>query len=144
MNESKEPERFARVEGLMAAAWNAMAMAMRRRTVLAAAALGTVTAGLMINWSALVAAGIAPLIISALPCAVMCALGLCMSGLGRRSCASEAESQHAAETSENSRLNSLAGRTDGPVPGDQSVDQPQVEMEPLHLEREQERRSANA
>jgi hypothetical protein len=142
MNESKEPERFARVEGLMAAAWNATAM--RKRIALVTAGLAIVTAGIAANWSTLVAAGIAPLIISALPCAVMCALGLCMSGLGRRSCASEAESQHAAETSENSRLNSLAGRTDGPVPGDQSVDQPQVEMEPLHLEREQERRSANA
>lgn len=44
---------------------------------LAAIALG---GGAYFNWSWLVAAGIAPLIISAAPCAVMCALGLCMSG----------------------------------------------------------------
>jgi hypothetical protein len=36
--------------------------------------------GAYFNWGWLVAAGIAPLIIGVLPCAAMCALGLCMSG----------------------------------------------------------------
>ena len=34
--------------------------------------------GLWLNWSWLVYLGVAPLILSVLPCAVMCALGLCM------------------------------------------------------------------
>jgi hypothetical protein len=33
---------------------------------------------LMFKWNWLVAAGIAPILLSALPCAAMCALGLCM------------------------------------------------------------------
>ncbi|CAN7386568.1 hypothetical protein LJR235_002279 [Pararhizobium sp. LjRoot235] len=35
--------------------------------------------GLALNWSWLVAAGAAPLLLSVLPCVAMCALGLCMS-----------------------------------------------------------------
>jgi hypothetical protein len=50
----------------------------RRRglIVLAAIALG---AGLVLNWSWLVAMGLAPLILALAPCAAMCALGLCMN-----------------------------------------------------------------
>ena len=40
--------------------------------------------GLALNWSWLVAAGIAPLILGLAPCAAMCALGLCMGGKKRR------------------------------------------------------------
>jgi hypothetical protein len=37
-----------------------------------------VVGGLSLNWGWLVAIGVAPIIIAALPCVVMCALGLCM------------------------------------------------------------------
>nr|WP_064249725.1 hypothetical protein [Rhizobium leguminosarum]OAP90227.1 hypothetical protein A4U53_30370 [Rhizobium leguminosarum] len=42
--------------------------------------LGTLVLGLGLafNWSWLVAAGVAPLLLSVLPCVAMCALGLCM------------------------------------------------------------------
>ncbi len=43
----------------------------------AAAALGL---GAYYNWGWLVAVGLAPIILAALPCAAMCALGLCMGG----------------------------------------------------------------
>lgn len=43
--------------------------------ILAAGAPGV---GLATQWHWLVAAGIAPLLVSALPCVAMCALGLCM------------------------------------------------------------------
>ena len=42
--------------------------------VLAAAAL---VAGATLNWSWLVAVGVAPLLLAVLPCVAMCALGLC-------------------------------------------------------------------
>ena len=42
--------------------------------------------GLAFNWSWLVAAGVAPLLLTLLPCAAMCALGLCMRGTNRSSC----------------------------------------------------------
>src|SRR5919109_2865405 len=45
-----------------------------------------VVAGLAFNWSWLVAAGIVPVLLTALPCVAMCALGLCMHRMGGRSC----------------------------------------------------------
>lgn len=48
----------------------------RRVLVLAALAIGG--GGLLLNWSWLVAVGLAPLLLALLPCAAMCALGMCM------------------------------------------------------------------
>jgi YHS domain-containing protein len=48
-----------------------------RRTLLVLAAI-LVAGGIALNWGWLVAAGLAPILIAVLPCAVMCALGLCM------------------------------------------------------------------
>ena len=45
--------------------------------VAGAAALGV---SAFFNWGWLVAIGVAPLLLTALPCAAMCALGLCMKG----------------------------------------------------------------
>jgi hypothetical protein len=51
-----------------------------------ALATAVIAAGVVLNWSWLVAVGVAPLLIAVLPCAAMCALGLCMSmGTGRGS-----------------------------------------------------------
>jgi 4-hydroxybenzoate polyprenyltransferase len=44
-----------------------------------------IVAGLALNWSWLVAIGVAPLLLTALPCAVMCALGVCMMPKGGKS-----------------------------------------------------------
>ena len=44
------------------------------------AALAVVGGGMALGWPTLVAIGVAPLIISLLPCAVMCAMGMCMMG----------------------------------------------------------------
>jgi hypothetical protein len=77
--------------------------------LMAAAALG---AGACLNWGWLVAAGLAPVIISVLPCAAMCALGLCMSGHSRPSASNEtpsAEINAGADTSTSLRL---AGEAD--------------------------------
>ncbi|WP_244571218.1 hypothetical protein [Mesorhizobium carmichaelinearum] len=49
-----------------------------RRGLIAAGAV-IVAAGLAFNWSWLVAAGVAPVLLSLLPCLAMCALGLCMN-----------------------------------------------------------------
>ena len=52
----------------------------RRGLLLLAGA--AVIAGAALNWGWLATAGIAPLLLSVLPCAAMCALGLCMSRMG--------------------------------------------------------------
>jgi hypothetical protein len=49
----------------------------RPRVLLTLAAVAIV-AGLALNWSWLVAAGLAPILISTLPCLIMCAFGVCM------------------------------------------------------------------
>lgn len=53
-----------------------------RRTLLVAAALILIAGGMFLKWDLLVAAGVAPLILGLLPCAAMCALGMCMTGTG--------------------------------------------------------------
>lgn len=52
----------------------------RRGLLIVAATI--VVAGAALNWSWLTAVGIAPLLVSLLPCVAMCALGLCMSRMG--------------------------------------------------------------
>ena len=58
----------------------------RKALVLLAVAIAG--AGLALNWTWLVAAGIAPILVALAPCAAMCALGLCMSRMGDKSCSS--------------------------------------------------------
>jgi hypothetical protein len=57
------------------------------RTALSILAVVATAAGLALNWSWLVTAGIAPILLTALPCLVMCGLGLCMNKMAGRSCA---------------------------------------------------------
>jgi hypothetical protein len=42
-------------------------------------------AGVAFDWSWLVAAGVVPLLLGALPCVAMCAIGLCANGMAGRS-----------------------------------------------------------
>ena len=57
----------------------------RNRLLVGGAALSLIAAGLIWQWSWLVAIGVAPLLLSAAPCVAMCALGLCMHRMGGRS-----------------------------------------------------------
>lgn len=59
------------------------------RRLVVVLALGIVGAGAAFNWSWLTAIGVAPILISLAPCAVMCALGLCMRGGGGKACATK-------------------------------------------------------
>src|SRR3546814_11339425 len=56
------------------------------RKGLIALAVVIAIAGAALNWSWLVAAGFVPLLLGALPCLAMCALGLCMNKLAGQSC----------------------------------------------------------
>ncbi len=47
------------------------------RWVLLALGGGVLVTGAALNWSWLVAVGIAPILIAVAPCAIMCAVGLC-------------------------------------------------------------------
>lgn len=68
-----------------------------RRTLLIATAAAGMAAGLFLGWNSLVAAGLAPLIVTLLSCAAMCALGLCASRLGQKNAGSNAENPPASK-----------------------------------------------
>ena len=53
--------------------------------------LSIVAIGMYFNWSWFVAAGVAPIILSILPCAAMCAFGLCMRPGKKGSCSKNSE-----------------------------------------------------
>ena len=71
----------------------------RRRRGLVLAGTAVVAAGLAFNWSWLTAAGLAPLLLSVLPCVAMCALGICMSRMTGGSCSKEAAPQGGRDVS---------------------------------------------
>lgn len=54
-----------------------IASVIRRPIFLAASAALIIGAGLYLNWPAVAALGLAPLILTFAPCALMCAVGLC-------------------------------------------------------------------
>ncbi len=56
---------------------------LRDRRVLIALAVAVVVGGAALNWGWLVAIGLAPILLAALPCAAMCAIGLCSMGKGK-------------------------------------------------------------
>lgn len=65
----------------------------RQRRVLVVTALLLVAAGVVFGQQWLAATGMLPLLISALPCLAMCALGLCMQGQGGQACGSPSAPQ---------------------------------------------------
>jgi len=93
-----------------------------RRGYLILAAVA-IAGGLAFNWSWLAAAGIAPLLLTALPCVAMCALGLCMNKATGGSCESNQAGNIAAADGDSSlpggaQNNLLANET---VPDAQTV-----------------------
>ena len=93
-----------------------------RRGLLILAAIAVV-GGLAFNWSWLVAAGIAPLLLSALPCVAMCALGLCMNKVTGGSCKSN--------QAENTAVSDGDRHSSGAAP-----DELQADMQPAGKPRE--------
>ena len=64
---------------------NALRYWLRGRNGVIALIVLAAVVGAALNWSWLVVVGIAPLLITLLPCAAMCALGLCISKMAGRS-----------------------------------------------------------
>jgi len=81
------PETKSVLEPSLAQDWlYALRYWLRGRRGVAVLALSAVVIGAALNWSWLVAVGIAPLLLTALPCVAMCGLGLCMSRMTGGSC----------------------------------------------------------
>jgi|SRR5438034_10131020 len=86
------------------------------RQALVILAIAALIGGVALNWNWLVAAGIAPLLLTALPCLVMCGLGLCMNKLIGGSCASEATQSRTSAPIEPKATTDIADTT-GPSTG---------------------------
>jgi hypothetical protein len=76
--------------------------------------------GAALNWSWLVAVGIAPLLLTVLPCAAMCALGLCMNRMAGGSCSTEARSVETPKP-DTRVMTSLDEGEPGPILSDRST-----------------------
>jgi hypothetical protein len=81
-----------------------------------------IVAGLGFNWSWLVAIGVAPLVIGILPCAAMCALGLCMMNMAGKQTSTGPSNEPTAGTNSAplTRLD-VSGSPEAPVSSDSSV-----------------------
>ena len=62
-----------------------------RRGLLFAGAATLMGGGIVTNWGWLTAIGLAPVLVSLAPCAVMCGLGLCMKGGSGKGCSKSAD-----------------------------------------------------
>jgi hypothetical protein len=92
----RPPETISPTKPSLLRDWlNALRYWLRGRNGVIALVMLAVVIGGALNWSWLVAMGIAPLLITVLPCVAMCALGLCMNRMGGRSCSTET---HPVET----------------------------------------------
>lgn len=67
--------------------WQRRMPRLSKRQVFLLAGTAVLGIGLTLNWNWLTAVGVTPILISLAPCAIMCALGLCMRGGGAKSCA---------------------------------------------------------
>jgi len=79
----------------MASRYGLNRLGARGLVILAAAAI---TAGVALNWSWLVAIGMAPLLLTVIPCAVMCALGICMMPKGEKATSDDIHQDTTAKT----------------------------------------------
>jgi hypothetical protein len=87
------PETAGATKPSLAQDWlSALRYWLRGRNGVIAVIMLAVVIGAVLNWSWLVAVGIAPLLLAVLPCAVMCGLGLCMSKMVGGSCSASSES----------------------------------------------------
>ncbi|EIE51730.1 hypothetical protein C357_07316 [Citreicella sp. 357] len=64
---------------------------MTRRRLLFVGAATVIAGGMALNWGWLTAIGLAPVLVSLAPCAVMCGLGLCMKGGSGKGCSKSPE-----------------------------------------------------
>ena len=74
------------------------------RRALVILAVIALVGGVALNWSWLVVAGIAPILLTVLPCLVMCGLGLCMHKMGGGSSASLPAPSEDTETAARSSI----------------------------------------
>jgi hypothetical protein len=112
----KSRETAGATEPSLAQEWlNAVRYWLRGRNGVIALIVLAVVIGAALNWSWLVAVGIAPLLVTVLPCAAMCALGLCMNRIAGRSCSSETRTVEMPKADARAAASSESGGQ-GPAP----------------------------
>ena len=93
------PEMAGATKPSLAQDWlSALRYWLRGRNGVIAMIVLTVVIGAALNWSWLVAVGVAPLLLTVLPCAVMCGLGLCMNKMTGSSCSTSSSAADHPDT----------------------------------------------
>jgi len=85
----------------------------RRTTIIALAVAGGVL-GLLFGWRWVAAAGLSSLVLGLLPCAAMCAAGLCMNRMGQKHACGKSGAPAAAPQPYDSRVNTATSERDIP------------------------------
>jgi hypothetical protein len=75
-------------------------------------------AGLFFCWPWVVAAGLSSVVLGLLPCAAMCAAGLCMNRLGQKSACRKSDTPVSAQEPSDSRVNTISAEGHVPLPVD--------------------------
>ncbi len=85
-----------------------------KRWALIGLAIGGAIAGLALGWDWVVAAGLAPLVVSVLPCIAMCALGMCAMRSGQKSGHGGSETPRNGNAGQSAQSPSQAQATEQP------------------------------
>lgn len=78
--------------------WPRRMLRLSKRQAFLRAGTAVLGIGLTLNWNWLTAVEVAPILISLAPCAIMCALGLCMRGGGAKSCVIRCETDEGPQS----------------------------------------------
>jgi hypothetical protein len=93
------PETAGTTEPSLARDWlSALRYWLRGPKSVAVLVVSALVVGAALNWSWLVAVGIAPLLLTVLPCALMCGLGLCMNKMTGSSCSTSSRTSDHSST----------------------------------------------
>jgi hypothetical protein len=93
------PERAGATGPSLAQDWlYALRYWLRSPKGIAVLATSALVVGAALNWSWLVAVGISPLLLTVLPCAVMCGLGLCVNRMTGGSCSTSSSAADHSST----------------------------------------------
>ena len=72
--------------------------------------IAAVGAGVVLDWKWLVAVGVAPILLSVLPCAAMCAIGVCSMGGQNSSCSKKQDAPGSNQVSQDQSTDPSATR----------------------------------
>jgi hypothetical protein len=91
-----------------------------RRAAIVTLAVAGAAAGLFFGWGWVVAAGLSSVVLGLLPCAAMCAAGLCMNRLGQKNACKTTDAPETVQKPTALQVLAISGEGDAPLLDDGS------------------------